>query len=114
MTASSSDPTHTFDTVLEEDEDEPRELELQGSVAVTGRFLGTLRTSGDLYVAPGAHVEADVVAEHVCVEGVLEGSICARGTLALKAAAIVKAKIVAANLHVEEGAQLDGWCEVGD
>lgn len=77
-----------------------------GAVEVHGTLLGDMFAK-TVYVAPGALVRGDLVAEAVSVAGVHEGRVTARSVL-LGSNARCKGAILHQRLTIEDGAEFEG------
>jgi cytoskeletal protein CcmA (bactofilin family) len=85
------------------------ELAGEEDVVLRGTFKGSIRIRNhDLVIERGANVEADVEAAGVSVSGSLTGNIRASGRVALSKDARMKGDILAARIHIREGAQFRG------
>ena len=78
----------------------------EGLVEVNGQIDGELHCTS-LVIAPGAHVSGIVIAEHVVVDGTVEGPIQG-GEVVLKSQAHVVGDIHHRSLAIESGAFFDG------
>ena len=90
------------------------EIRIQGefsaleSVEVAGTIDGSVAVDGLCHVHPGAVVSGQITATDVVIEGVVQGSITARGKVELRASARVEADIHAHAVAIAEGSFFDG------
>jgi cytoskeletal protein CcmA (bactofilin family) len=85
------------------------QIAAQEDLLIQGTFRGVIRLKAHkLTIAPGAQVEADVIAGSVEVAGQLTGNIRATGTVMLSAAASMKGDITAPKVSIRDGAQFRG------
>lgn len=93
---------------------------MQGSLAfkdpvnlqINGRFEGTLSTRGHLIIGQRAHVQANVEGEAIVIAGELHGDVKASERLELRATARVIGNLQAPALLVQEGAIIQGQCDM--
>jgi cytoskeletal protein CcmA (bactofilin family) len=83
-------------------------VQSSGSLHVHGRVSGEIRADGDVYVAEGASVAADVHAGSVTVAGSLEGTVECTGRFEVLPSGRVSADVAAPRLVVHEGAVVVG------
>lgn len=83
-------------------------LQSEGSLHIHGRAEGELFAVNDLFIAEGAKVDAEIIAENVVVAGVVRGRIEARTRLEVLAEGHVAGDIKAKKLVIHEGARLAG------
>ena len=88
-------------------------LSVQGSLRVDGRLEGSVDNARQVIIGHGDSIAGDISAQTVICGGEIEGNICA-DMLEILAQAAIKGDIRAKKLIVEEGARIDGMCNVGD
>lgn len=86
------------------------ELSFPGGVTVFGTISGSLRADGEIVIAQGAEVKANVSAPRVSVSGKLWGEVVASERLEIRAGADVNGELCATVLVIEEGASFEGRC----
>ena len=84
------------------------EISAVGSVEIAGTIDGSVAIDGLCHVHPGAVVSGQITATDVVIEGVVQGSITARGKVELRASARVEADIHAHAVAIAEGGFFDG------
>jgi cytoskeletal protein CcmA (bactofilin family) len=82
-----------------------------GDLRVEGAISGEVALKGQLVVASGAEITADVEARSVLVDGSIEGDISATDDVAIRASARVSGAIRGASISIEEGASVSGRIE---
>jgi cytoskeletal protein CcmA (bactofilin family) len=102
-----------FPTIIGADAKFKGELDFEKGVRVFGQFEGQIRTKGQLHVAQGSRVAADVSAGNIDVDGDVKGNLTAAGKVHLKASAKLEGDIRTSRLEVADGATFIGNCVVG-
>jgi len=108
-----AEPNGEFPTIIGADAKFKGELDFEKGVRVFGQFEGTIRTKGQLHVAQGARVAADVTAGNIDVDGEVKGNLSASGKVHLKASAKLEGDLRTSRLEVADGATFVGNCIVG-
>ena len=102
-----------FPTVIGPDAKFKGELSFDKGVKVLGIFEGRIDTKGDLVVASGGMLQADVEAGNIIIEGELNGNVAAKDLVELKQSARLQGDLRCERLIVTEGARFVGHCSVG-
>jgi len=102
-----------FPTIIGPDAKFKGDLDFEKGVRVFGQFEGTIKSKGQLHVAKGAKVKADVSAGNIDVDGDIAGNLTASGKVQLKASAKLEGDLKTARLEVADGATFIGNCVVG-
>lgn len=97
-----------LDTVLAKDIVFEGEVTFAKELMIKGRYSGKIRSTGVLYIAAEADVEADIVAESVYVRGRLKGNIDAKSRVELQGDAVVVGNITAPKIVMDTGCRFDG------
>ena len=86
------------------------EGEIQGSenLQVEGRFKGTIKLAGDLYIGPTGVVDADVEADNVIIQGQINGNVLARKQLQIQSSGKLLGDCTAQSIDIKEGALFEG------
>ena len=86
------------------------EGEIQGSenLQVEGRFKGTIKLAGDLYIGPTGVVDADVEADNVIIQGQINGNVLARKQLQIQSSGKLLGDCTARSIDIKEGALFEG------
>jgi cytoskeletal protein CcmA (bactofilin family) len=79
-----------------------------GDVIVQGQVAGTLKTSKNLQVGPGATIKADVEAANILVAGEIRGHVTCRGKIEIAATGKVYGNVDTQSIVVAHGAVLHG------
>ncbi|MCK6461103.1 MAG: polymer-forming cytoskeletal protein [Planctomycetes bacterium] len=102
-----------FPTVIGADAVFKGELHFEKGVRVDGKIEGKVSTKGHIAVSQGGHLQADVDAGSIIVEGDVKGNLVAGDRVELRKSARLKGDITASKLLVAEGAAFVGHCSIG-
>ena len=89
-------------------------LVYDGSVHADGKVEGELHVTGNIEVASGATVKAQLEGANVNLKGIVEGQVTARDKLSLSRNARLSGDIVVRRLQIDDGATLNGHVRMGD
>ncbi|MDR8391120.1 polymer-forming cytoskeletal protein [Aliifodinibius sp. S!AR15-10] len=89
-------------------------LKTKNDIRIAGTLEGEAHAKGKLIISSSGRVEGDVKAVDADIAGNLEGEIRVNNKLILRKSAIIDGDIYAKNLLVEEGAQINGTCRMGE
>lgn len=86
------------------------EGEIQGSenLQVEGRFKGTIKLAGDLYIGSTGVVDADIEADNVIIQGQINGNVLARKQLQIQSSGKLLGDCTAQSIDIKEGALFEG------
>ena len=86
------------------------EGEIQGSenLQVEGRFKGTIKLAGDVYIGPTGIVDADIEADNVIVQGQINGNVLAHKQLQIQSSGKLVGDCTAQSIDIKEGALFEG------
>jgi len=86
------------------------EGDIQGSenLQVEGKFKGSIKLAGDIYIGPTGVVEADVEADIVVIQGQLSGNVTARKQLQIQSSGKLIGDCTAHSIDIKEGAHFEG------
>lgn len=82
-------------------------------VRVSGRIIGKLEVEGKAIVATEGVIDGELSATNADIAGLVEGEVLIADRTVLKSTARVEGTLRTARLVVEEGALLNGNCEMG-
>lgn len=99
-----------FDTVLSSDIEFTGTLVFNKPFMIKGRVTGNIFATGDLLVAQGAVVKAEVRAPTVVVCGSLTGNVSATKRVEVKASGKLDGDIIAPEILMETGCSFNGKC----
>lgn len=89
-------------------------LSTKNDIRIAGSLEGEAKAEGKLIISSSGEVNGDVIAVDADIAGRLEGEIRVSNKLILRQSAVVDGDIHTKNLLVEEGAQINGACRMGD
>jgi len=86
------------------------EGEIQGSesLQVEGRFKGSIKITGDVYISATGVVDADIEADSVIVQGQINGNVFARKQLQIQSTGKLIGDCTAQSIDIKEGALFEG------
>jgi len=86
------------------------EGDIQGSenLQVEGRFKGTIKLAGDVYVGQTGVVDADVEADNIVIQGQINGNVLARKQLQIQSSGKLVGDCTAQSIDIKEGALFEG------
>jgi cytoskeletal protein CcmA (bactofilin family) len=83
-------------------------LSFRDTVRIDGTFSGEISSDNTLIVGESGQIHATIKSVCVVISGLVEGDIHASDQIVLHKTAVVKGNLDAANIVMEEGAQLNG------
>jgi len=84
------------------------------SVRVDGTIRGEINCDKRLMVGASGWLEGTINANEATIRGYVKGNITIKGVLRLESTAKIEGYIIAKAMEVEEGAQYEGECKVGE
>ncbi len=102
-----------FDTVLGADATFKGDLSFESAAKVLGRFEGSIKAKGRVYVADGSTCKATLIAKEIAVEGLVDGNVEAEDRVELKPTGKILGDVVAKRMTMADGATLDGHVRIG-
>jgi len=86
------------------------DLICQGLLRIEGRVEGAIKGNGEITIAEGAELKADIEGRKIIVLGKVEGNIKAKESVEIIASAKVFGDITTDKISIEEGAVFTGKC----
>jgi len=83
-----------------------------GVIRIDGKFSGTIDIKGHIILGETGILVGDVVADSALFAGQYQGNLFIKDTLHLTATAVLTGKIDTGKIIVDEGAVLNGSCNV--
>jgi len=87
-------------------------LKGSGVIRIEGKFTGTISVEGHIILGEAGFVSGDVSADSALFAGKYQGNLQIRGTLHMTATAVLTGKVETGKLIIDEGAALNGTCNV--
>lgn len=84
------------------------------AVQINGTIKGEVQCKKQLSMGPTGWIEGTIHAHSAIIKGHIKGNIIVQGVLHLHSTAKIEGTILAATLQVEEGAQYNGDCKIGE
>ena len=84
--------------------------EIQGNedLHVEGRFKGSIKITGNIFIGPTGVVDADVEAENIVIQGKINGNVLARQQLEIQSLGQLLGDCSAQSIDIKEGAIFEG------
>ncbi|MDZ7718680.1 MAG: polymer-forming cytoskeletal protein [Balneolaceae bacterium] len=89
-------------------------IKSNNDIRIAGRLEGEAICKGKVIISSSAHVDGNIASTEADIAGKIEGTIKVSEKLSLRQTAIVGGDIFTKVLVVEEGAQLNGNCRMGE
>lgn len=86
----------------------------QNDIRIAGQIDGETNSKGKLIITSSGKINGDAKVADADIAGKVEGTIRVSGKLNLRQTAIVNGDIYTKTLIVEEGAQINGACHMGE
>ncbi len=83
-----------------------------GNITIKGHLTGSVETKNDLYVAETASIDGEVKTKNAFISGRIKGNVIAEEKLKFSSTAKIDGDLICQNLSVEEGAILNGKCQM--
>ena len=86
------------------------EGDIQGNenLQIEGKFIGSIKLAGDIYVGSTGIVEANVEADNVVILGQINGNVTARKQLQIQSTGKLMGDCTAKSIDIREGALFEG------
>lgn len=104
--------TTRIDTIVGKDTVIDGTIEAKGVLRVEGKVTGELNTNGDIIVASGGVVEAEIKCRSISIAGTIRGNIESTGVLAMEPTGKLYGDISVAKLSIGDGAVFHGACKM--
>ena len=82
-------------------------MELSCNLYVDGNFEGTINSDKEITVGSKGHIKGEIKAEHLVVQGLIEGSIEAE-RIEIKSSGTVSGSVLAAKFIIEQNGVFEG------
>lgn len=89
-------------------------LKTKNDIRIAGSLEGEAEATGKLIITSSGSVTGDVQAADADIAGTLNGEIYVKNKLVLRQSAVIDGDIHTKSLLVEEGAQINGTCHMGE
>lgn len=100
------------DTTFDRYTDFEGDLKFDHSLKINGKFKGTIKTDGFLYIGKSAEVTADIEAGIVILEGSVRGNIIARDRIEMMQTGKLYGDLDTAKLQIADGVVFEGNCRM--
>ena len=102
-----------YGTILGPDSKFKGDLSFDSAAKVLGRFEGTIKSKGKIFIADGSNCHASVSAKEVAIEGQIEGNVEAAERIEIKPSGKITGDIVASRMTMADGATIEGHVRIG-
>ena len=99
-------------TMIGEDTVVDGPIDSKSGVIIYGSINGKVDTKGPVRIAKNAVVNGDVIGKDIRIGGTVNGDIISNGQVTLVKTCYLKGDITYRKLHIEDGAQFEGKCEI--
>lgn len=89
-------------------------LKTKNDIRIAGTLEGEAKSKGKLIISSTGKIDGDVRTMDADIAGTLNGEIRVDNKLVLRKTAVIDGDIFTKNLLVEEGAQINGVCRMGE
>jgi len=100
-------------TVIGRDTKIKGEMHFEAGARILGEFEGRITSSGEVQIGESAQCSAEIEADSLVVDGVIEGNAVVQGQLSLNETAVVKGDLRSGTMVVADGATFVGNCAIG-
>ena len=87
-------------------------INLEQGIIIYGCVYGDVFTRGSIRIAKDGIVEGNVSGSNITLGGTIIGHVKSEGSVTLKKTSKLKGDISYRKLHIEDGAQFEGQCEL--
>ena len=87
-------------------------IKLEQGIIIYGQVYGDVITRGSIRIAKDGIVEGNVRGSNVILGGTIIGHVKSKGSVTLKKTSKLKGDISYRKLHIEDGAQFEGQCDL--
>ena len=87
-------------------------INLDQGIIIYGQVYGDISTRGSIRIAKDGIVEGNVRGSNIILGGTIIGHIKSEGSVTLKKTSKLKGDISYRKLHIEDGAQFEGQCDL--
>jgi len=91
-----------------------KEVKIEGDIQgnenlqIEGKFIGSIKLAGDIYVGSTGIVEASVEANNIVILGQISGNVTARKQLQIQSSGKLLGDCTAQSIDIREGALFEG------
>ena len=87
-------------------------IRLKQGLIVYGKIYGDVFTKGPVRVAKNGLIQGNIAGSSIVVGGTVIGNINSAGQVTLRKNCVLKGDISYRKLHIEDGAQFEGQCDL--
>jgi cytoskeletal protein CcmA (bactofilin family) len=83
-----------------------------GDLVIEGTVKGSIRSTGEVLVAPHGRVEATISAQRIVIQGYVQGDVQADETVNVQTEGVLIGNCRAKAIQINEGARFEGRSEI--
>mgnify|MGYP001493073160 CR=1 FL=1 len=87
-------------------------INLEQGIIIYGQVDGDVITRGSIRIAKDGMVKGNIQGSNVIIGGTIIGHVKSEGSVTLRKTSILKGDISYRKLHIEDGAQFEGQCDL--
>jgi len=87
-------------------------INLEQGIIIYGQVYGDVISRSSIRIAKGGIVEGNVTGSNIMLGGTIIGHVKSEGSVTLKKTSKLKGDISYRKLHIEDGAQFEGQCDL--
>ena len=87
-------------------------INLDQGIIIYGKVSGDVTTRGSIRIAKNGIVEGNIKGSNIILGGTIIGHVKSEGSVTLKKTSKLKGDISYRKLHIEDGAQFEGQCDL--
>ena len=109
-----SSSSGTLNTVIGSGTFVKGEIRVESNIRVDGKFEGVLKANDTLVVGSTGELNAEINVKNATIGGKIEGNLVATNAVVLEQNSILRGDLRTKSLIINEGAQLNGHCIMGE
>ena len=87
-------------------------IRLEQGIIIYGRIFGDVLTRGSVRIAKDGYVEGNIKCSSIILGGTIIGHVKSKNSVTLQKFSTLKGDISYRKLHIEDGAQFEGQCDL--
>lgn len=87
-------------------------LTFKDHLKIKGKYYGSIKSEGTLYIDESAYFEGDIKVKHTVVAGHVVGDVVAVDKIDVLADSIIKGNLKAPVIRIADGVKIEGRCQM--